>query len=65
MKDSKLTNAIIVNGVIYVAKRTAYPMIKDMCNVCDLKKKCDKMQCNPCEPFEKAGQVPYFRKLIF
>ena len=33
MKDSKLKNAIIVNGVIYVAKRTAYPMIKDMCNL--------------------------------
>ena len=65
MSNSKLTDAIILKGVVYVAKQTAYSYMDNMCSVCDLRRKCTKMQSKPCTPFVKQGKIPYFRKLTF
>lgn len=58
-------NALIINGQIYVAKRSLFtPFSRDVCDKCDLKRRCNA-HCNSyfCAPFEKNGYVPYFKKV--
>lgn len=61
----EIKNAIIIDGHLYLAKRTLFgPFLPDVCDKCDLKKRCDKNQNCFCAPFEKKGYVPYFKKFI-
>lgn len=60
-----MKNGIIINGKVYVLKSIIHELFftENVCNTrCALKRKCDNMQGNPCEPFEKNGRVPYFVK---
>ena len=66
VRKDALKNALIINGHIYVAKRTLYgPFIGNVCEKCDLRKRCERPKncSNLCAPFEKSGYVPYFKKL--
>lgn len=60
----KLKNAIIINSHVYVVKRRLFsPFLNDVCENCDLKKRCDANSSCFCAPFEKKGYVPYFKKV--
>lgn len=58
-----MKNAIIINGKVYLAKRAAFNPFgqSDICEICDLKRRCDNNQNCFCAPFEKKGSVPYFK----
>lgn len=58
-----MKNAIIINGKVYIAKRVAFYSLgqKNVCEICDLKRRCDNNQNCFCAPFEKARFVPYFK----
>ena len=61
-----MKNGIIINGKAYVLKSIIHELFfsENVCNTrCALKRKCDKMQGNPCEPFVKSGRLPYFVKV--
>ena len=60
-----MKNGIIINGKAYVLKSIVRELFfsENVCNTrCALRKKCEKMQGNMCEPFEKSGRLSYFEK---
>lgn len=60
----KIKNAIVINGRLYLVRRALYgPFMPDMCDKCDLKKRCYKNHNCFCGPFEKKGYVPYFKEI--
>lgn len=61
-----MKNGIIINGKAYVLKSIIHELFfsENVCNTrCALKKKCEKMQGNPCELFAKNGHVPFFERV--
>ena len=61
-----MTNGIIVNGIVYRAVNCLSTglVVDDPCKKCDLKKVCEKTECQyPCDIFKKKDHLCHFKKL--
>ena len=59
-------NAIIINGTTYQAKRMLYCPgcgCDDPCGKCDLKRKCENQDIQPCRLFSTGNRLAYFKKI--
>lgn len=61
-----IKNAIIINGTTYRAKRMLYvPGLgqEDPCDKCDLRRKCENQNIQPCRLYTTGNRLAYFKKL--
>ena len=61
-----MKNALIINGTVYQAKRMLYIGLGERpCDKCDLRRKCEAKNFNPCDVFNTEGgnRLAYFKKI--
>lgn len=61
-----MKNALIINGTVYQAKRMLYIGLgTGPCDKCDLRRKCEAKNSNPCDVFNAKGgnRLAYFKKI--
>ena len=61
-----MKNALIFNGTVYQAKHMLYIGLGvGPCDKCDLRRKCEAKNYNPCDLFNTEGgnRLAYFKKI--
>lgn len=61
-----MTNGIIINGIIYRAVNCLSTglVVEDPCMKCDLKKICERSDCEyACDLFKKKDHLCHFKKM--
>lgn len=63
----EIKNAIIIDKITYkVVRRTYYgfyPQEKGPCDLCDIKKYCERDDAQPCRIFNERYRLAHFKKV--
>lgn len=64
-KKFNMRNGIVIDGVKYrvIQQNSCGLVAPDPCKLCDLKKRCDTLQMNPCQLYEKRWKLAHFKKV--